>query len=169
MASADIYKYTAPDGRVYYTDKPKYKYKRMIKSRHRSAASFWKNKKRFSPIIKKVAAKYDLDENLLHALIYAESTYNAHAVSASGAVGLMQLMPGTARRYGVKNRYDPIQNVEGGARYLKYLLKLFNFDTRLAIAAYHAGEGAVKKYHNRIPPYPETRNYVEKVLRFYYG
>lgn len=172
ISSADIYKYTAPDGRVYYTDKPKHKYyKRLIRSKpynyQQSLAYYPQNKKKYSSLIKAAAAKHRLDPNLLHAVIYAESAYNASAVSSAGAVGLMQLMPATAKRYGVTNRHDPAQNINGGARYLKDLLKLFNFNTRLAIAAYNAGEGAVKKYKNRIPPYPETQRYVKKVMQLY--
>jgi soluble lytic murein transglycosylase-like protein len=87
--------------------------------------------------------------------------------SYAGAVGLMQLMPATAKRYGVKNRRNPAQNISGGTRYLKDLLKMFNSNLKLAVAAYNAGENAVIKYRNSIPPYRETRNYVKKVLRFY--
>ncbi len=172
VTSADIYKYTAPDGKIYYTDKPKHKYyKRLIRSRphnyQQSLAYYPQNKKKYTSIIKAAAAKHQLDPNLLHAVIYAESAYNATAVSSAGAVGLMQLMPATAKRYGVTNRHDPAQNINGGARYLKDLLKLFKFNTRLAVAAYNAGEGAVKKYNNSVPPYPETQRYVNKVMRIY--
>jgi soluble lytic murein transglycosylase-like protein len=104
---------------------------------------------------------------LLHAVIRVESAYNPSAVSSAGAVGLMQLMPGTAQRYGVVDRTDPVQNIEGGARYLRDLMAMFGSDLTLAIAAYNAGENAVIKYNNSIPPYPETQNYVRQVLSLY--
>lgn len=124
------------------------------------------NRQRFTPDINRIAAQYRLEPALLHAVISAESAYNPWAVSPKGAMGMMQLMPGTADRFGVSNPYDPIANMHGGARYLRWLLDYFN-DTRLAVAAYNAGEGAVQKYGNQIPPYRETQNYVVKVLDYY--
>jgi soluble lytic murein transglycosylase-like protein len=124
------------------------------------------NRQRFAPDINRVAAQHRLEPALLHAVISAESSYNPWAVSPKGAMGLMQLMPGTAARFGVGNPYDPVANMQGGARYLRWLLDYFN-DTRLAVAAYNAGEGAVQKYGNQIPPYRETQNYVVKVLGYY--
>jgi hypothetical protein len=124
------------------------------------------NRQRFSPDVNRIATQYRLDPALMHAVISAESSYNPWAVSPKGAMGLMQLMPGTAERFGVANPYDPIANMHGGARYLRWLLDQFN-DTRLAVAAYNAGEGAVQKYGNQIPPYPETQTYVVRVLNFY--
>lgn len=178
-AGADIYKYTAPDGRIYYSDKPKHSsYKRLIRSKQYRKSAFrfrsgglsfkHKNKIKFAPIIEKAANRHNLDPNLLHAVIHAESAYNPRAVSSAGAVGLMQLMPATAKQYGVKNRRDPVQNINGGAKYLSYLLSLFNSNTRLAVAAYNAGEGTVMKYKNRIPPYPETQRYVKRVMSLYH-
>ena len=172
QSSADIYKYTASDGKIYYTDKPKHKrYKRVTRSKpakHAIAFSHLKkNKRKFTPIIQKIATKYKMDPNLLHAVIQTESAYDPNAVSPAGAVGLMQLMPATAKRYGVSNRNDPNQNINGGTRYLKDLLKMFDSNLKLAVAAYNAGENAVKKYHNSIPPYPETRNYVKQVIALY--
>lgn len=169
---ADVYKYTAPDGHVYYTDQPQHKkYKLIIRSKPKGyQASFKhlkKNKKKYTPIIEAAASKHGIDPKLVHAVIYAESAYNATAVSSAGAVGLMQLMPATARQYGAQNRKDPKQNVFAGTRYLKYLLGLFNDDLSLSIAAYNAGENTVKKYNNQIPPYPETQKYVKQVLRLY--
>lgn len=127
-------------------------------------ASNGKNKKQFEQLIAKTADKHRVDPKLLHAVIQAESAYNPTAVSSAGAVGLMQLMPATAARFGVTDRYDPIQNIEGGTRYLKHLLHLFNSDLRLAVAAYNAGENAVIRNHNSIPPYAETQHYVSEVL-----
>jgi soluble lytic murein transglycosylase-like protein len=122
---------------------------------------------RYAVHIQEAARVNNLDPALLHAVIRAESGYNPGAISPKGAVGLMQLMPETARRYSVRNRWDPLQNIHGGARYLSDLLRLFNNDLRLAVAAYNAGEQAVMKHGNRIPPYAETMAYVPRVLTYY--
>ncbi|MBL8522340.1 MAG: lytic transglycosylase domain-containing protein [Betaproteobacteria bacterium] len=122
---------------------------------------------RLIPIINDAARAHGLDPKLVHAVIRAESGYNANAVSPKGAVGLMQLIPATAQRYGVQDSYDPSQNIHGGTRYLRDLLKMFNGNMELAIAGYNAGENAVIRAGNRIPPYPETMAYVPKVLSFY--
>ena len=114
-----------------------------------------------------MAQRTQLKPELLHAVIRAESSYDPKAVSKKGAVGLMQLMPGTARRYGVNNSWDPESNLDAGARYLKDLLEMFDQNLMLALAAYNAGENAVKQYGNRIPPFPETQRYVTKVMTFY--
>ena len=119
------------------------------------------------PIIAEAARAHGLDAKLIHAVIRAESGYNENAVSSKGAVGLMQLIPATAQRYGVVNSYDPTQNIAGGTRYLRDLLKMFNGNVELALAGYNAGENAVIRAGNRIPPYPETMAYVPKVLTFY--
>ena len=118
-------------------------------------------------LVEAAAKKYDVDPLLVHSVIQVESNYNPYAVSPKGAQGLMQLMPGTARRFGVANSFDPRENIEGGVRYLKYLSELFPQDPRLALAAYNAGEGAVWKYNYQIPPYRETEQYVYKVARRY--
>jgi hypothetical protein len=123
-----------------------------------------KNKREFAQLIAETAGKHQVDPKLLHAVIQAESAYNPAAVSSAGAVGLMQLMPATAARFGVTDRYDPIQNLEGGTRYLKHLLHLFNSDLQLAVAAYNAGENAVIRHHHSVPPYAETQHYVSEVL-----
>jgi soluble lytic murein transglycosylase-like protein len=171
-ALADIYKFIDTDGRVYYTDEPKHGlYKRIIQSKihHYSQRRpfLGANKKKFAELIAQAASRHQVDIRLLHAVIQAESAYNANAISSAGAVGLMQLMPDTAKRYGVIDRNDPDQNINGGTRYLKDLLKLFNSNLDLAVAAYNAGENAVIRYNNAIPPYPETRNYVKQVLTLY--
>lgn len=124
-------------------------------------------KSQFNHLIAQAAQRHQVDEKLVHAVIQTESAYNANATSSAGAVGLMQLMPGTAKQYGVTNRNDPTQNINGGTRYLRYLLDLFNSNMDLAVAAYNAGEHTVMKYNNSIPPYPETRNYVRQVLSLY--
>lgn len=113
------------------------------------------------------ARRYGLSPSLLHAVIRAESAYNPTAVSRAGAQGLMQLMPGTAARYGVRDSFDPAENIRGGSAYLRDLLDMFGQDVKLALAGYNAGEGAVIKHGRQIPPYAETQDYVRKVLRFY--
>ena len=119
---------------------------------------------RFDDLIIAEADKIGLDPALLKAMVHVESAFNPEALSPKGAMGLMQLMPATAERYGVTSREDPVASLEGGGRYMYDLLALFDQDLRLALAAYNAGENAVMKY-NGIPPYPETRNYVERVIQ----
>ncbi len=126
-----------------------------------------RNRSQFDPLIEAAANKYSLDPALLHAVIRAESAYNPAAVSPKGAVGLMQLMPETAARFGVRDRYNPSENIEAGARYLRQLINMFQSDIRLAVAAYNAGEKNVIKYGNKIPPFQETQAYVTRVLNYY--
>jgi soluble lytic murein transglycosylase-like protein len=111
--------------------------------------------------------QYGVDPYLIYCTMSQESSFSVGATSPKGAQGLMQLMPGTAARYGVSNPYDVEQNIKGGTRYLKDLLKMFNGRVDLALAGYNAGEGAVMKYGNTIPPYDETRNYVRLILKRY--
>jgi hypothetical protein len=125
------------------------------------------NRKKFTPYIQRIAKQHGLDPRLMHAVISAESSFNPRAVSHAGAMGLMQLMPGTAQRFGVTDPFNPEQNLHGGARYLRWLLDKFNNDRVLALAAYNAGENAVIKYGHRIPPYAETQTYITRVLDFY--
>ena len=115
-------------------------------------------------MIDAVAAEQGVEDALVHSVIRAESNYNARAVSSKGAQGMMQLIPATARRFGVSNIFDPRENVQGGVKYLKFLLDYYANDYVRAIAAYNAGEAAVDKY-NGIPPFAETRNYVYTVAR----
>lgn len=122
---------------------------------------------RFNRLISRTALEFGLDVQLLHSIVTVESAYNPQAVSPKGAVGLMQVMPDTGRRFGVTVLTDPRQNLQAGARYLRFLLERFNHDLPLVIAAYNAGEGAVQKYRNTIPPFRETRDYVAKVLASY--
>jgi soluble lytic murein transglycosylase-like protein len=181
-ALADIYKYVDSSGRTYYTNiKPKSgnsPYKRIMETKpyhymrpaptmagYRSYSGL--NKQKFSDLINQAAYRHQVDPKLVHAVIQTESAYNASAVSSAGAVGLMQLMPDTARRYGVGDRRDPLQNVDGGTHYLRDLIEMFSPNLELAVAAYNAGEGAVIKYNYSIPPYPETQNYVKQVLAAY--
>ena len=104
-----------------------------------------------------------VDPLLLYSIMHQESSFKTRAMSYKGARGLMQLMPGTASRFGVSNIWDPRQNIEGGARYMRFLLNMFDGDVRLALAGYNAGEGAVMKYGNQVPPYSETREYVRRI------
>ena len=113
------------------------------------------------------AKETSLNPALIHAVIATESKHNPRALSNKGAFGLMQIMPATARRFNVKDRNDPKQNIVAGAKYLRELLTLYKGDLKLTLAAYNAGPGAVKKYSNHIPPYRETLHYVPKVLKFY--
>jgi soluble lytic murein transglycosylase-like protein len=183
LARADIYRFVDENNVVHFTNVPNDpRYKLFWRERKTpalnsglpvrgtqtgAARGTLANRARYSPLIESAARTYRVDAALLHAVILAESGYNPHAVSAKGAIGLMQLMPGTAKRYGVTNAYDPSANVHGGTRYLRDLLKMFNNNIRLAVAAYNAGENAVIGYGNKIPPYPETRNYVAKVTALY--
>jgi soluble lytic murein transglycosylase-like protein len=177
VAGADIYKYVDKYGRVYLTDRPAHTgYKRLVKtwkgwSEVTSSAINYRhlaqNRKRFAQTIELAAKNNKLPSALLHAVITAESAYDPNAVSRAGAVGLMQLMPATAERYGVRDRKDPRANVAGGTRYLKDLLGMFDNDLVLALAAYNAGENAVIKHGRQIPPYQETQTYVRRVLKFY--
>jgi soluble lytic murein transglycosylase-like protein len=117
-------------------------------------------------IIEEAARRHDVDPNLVRSLIKVESNFNAQAVSPKGAMGLMQLMPGTARTLNVSNPFDPQQNVDAGVRHLKHLLQDFNGDVKLSLAAYNAGAGAVARSKG-VPPYAETRNYVKRITALY--
>ena len=173
-SATEIYKWIDSDGVIHLTDRPTHSGYQLIQLRQKrqqmSRINFRdreKNRKRFSGKIAEVAERYEVPEGLLHALITIESVYDPNAVSRAGAVGLMQLMPATARRYGVYNRHNPTANLNGGTRYLKDLLIRFDNDLELALASYNAGEKAVEKYGNQIPPYKETQEYVRKVLKVY--
>jgi soluble lytic murein transglycosylase-like protein len=136
---------------------------------HLAAASASDLRRLYNPIIKKAAEKHHIDQELVHVVIRAESNYDAFAISSAGAMGLMQLMPATARQYGVNNVFDPAQNIEGGVRYLSDLVRLYKGQkdqTRLVLAAYNAGQEAVRKYKG-IPPYPETKNYIAGIMKAY--
>jgi Transglycosylase SLT domain len=120
----------------------------------------------FGELIRKTAAKYEVDADLVFSVVAAESNFNPKAVSRRNARGLMQLLPETARRLGVKDIYDPAQNIDAGTRYLRDLLKIYDGDLALSLAAYNAGPGAVHRY-GRIPPYDETIKYVRAIRKTY--
>ncbi len=141
-------------------------YSNVIMSRMRFSWTNARHRQIFSADVNRIAVQYQINPALLHAVVSVESSYNPLIVSQKGAIGLMQLMPKTAERFGIVNPTDPIANIYGGARYLRWLLDKFN-DTGLAIAAYNAGESTVKKYGNQIPPYLETQVYVLRVLDLY--
>lgn len=174
---ADLYAYTDENGILNITNVPstdtRYKllrkesngrtWNKSITSLKTGARHTYKRSPGLDNIVQQAAQTHKVDAALVHAVIHAESGFNPNAVSPKGASGLMQLMPATARRYGVQNIFDPQQNVGAGVHYLKDLLKMFGNNPRLALAAYNAGENSVKRFGG-IPPYPETTQYVSKVL-----
>ena len=176
-ARADIYRFVDERGVVHFTNIPgldkRYKlYMREAGSTVPRSGQAWMPSeadiRRYSGIVDAAAKSHGVESALVHAVITAESAFNPNALSRKGASGLMQLMPDTARRYGVRNIFDPVENVHGGVRYLKDLLAMFNGDIRLAIAGYNAGENAVIRAGNNVPPYAETQNYVPKVIDLYH-
>jgi hypothetical protein len=136
--------------------------------RYRSSRISSSNYYRYKSIILDIAQKYRMDPTFIHSIITVESDYNPFCVSSKGAVGLMQLMPETARDYGVKNLYNPRENIEGGVKFLKDLNKKYKGREDLILAAYNAGPETIKKYEG-VPPYPETINFIRKVKNVYYG
>ncbi len=166
---AEIYRYVDAQGHVHFSDRKLGPGYQRLHTEHHFAMFGHRRpatRSRFHSLILDTAEQYRLDPALVHAVITAESAYDPQAVSTAGAVGLMQLMPATAQRYGVQDRWDPTDNVRAGVRYLHDLLQRFQ-TLPLALAAYNAGENAVIKYDHQIPPYPETQEYVRRVLKFY--
>jgi soluble lytic murein transglycosylase-like protein len=179
-AFADIYSFKDERGVVHFTNlTPTDKRFKMIRREANNPAPMplasgapvympsQANIQRYAGMIEAAAQFHGVDVALVHAVISAESGYNAGALSKAGARGLMQLMPATAQRYGVQNIMDPQENIQGGVKYLRDLLMMFQGNMELAVAAYNAGENAVIKYGHKVPPYAETVNYVPKVLGFY--
>jgi hypothetical protein len=171
VASAEIYKYVDEDGVVCYTDAPFGKKSQQIVgdkvSLNRKKAEAL-TRPDFSSYVYQAAAKYDLEPELINAVITTESNGNHRAVSRKGAKGLMQLMPATANDLNVMNPFNPEENIEGGTRYLKQLLERFDGNLTLALAAYNSGPKMVEKY-GAVPPISETRQYVKKVFSLYNG
>ncbi|HYO63042.1 MAG TPA: lytic transglycosylase domain-containing protein [Pyrinomonadaceae bacterium] len=139
----------------------------VAKTRVRRERYWTTGSARLDALIRQNGAAHGVDPYLIFCVMEQESHFNARAVSPKGARGLMQLMPGTAARFGVSNPHDPAQNVRGGTRYLKQLLNRFNGRVELVLASYNAGEGAVEKYGRRVPPYRETRHYVRRISARY--
>jgi soluble lytic murein transglycosylase-like protein len=174
-ANSKIYTYLDAQGQRHYTDVPDNNRYRLLDlspqdrtvSGERYDALLLAKAGQYDAIIEKAAISTEVEANLLRAVIVVESGFNSHAVSKRGAVGLMQLMPATATRYGVSNPYDPLQNVHAGARYLKFLMGHFGNNVRLALAAYNAGEDAVDRNGGQIPPFYETQVYVPRVMKIY--
>jgi soluble lytic murein transglycosylase-like protein len=175
-ARADIYAFTDERGVRHFTNIAGLdrRYKLVRKEgpvAPRAAMTSWMPSeaeiRKYQTIVDTASRSYGVDNALVHAVISAESGYNPQAVSRKGAQGIMQLMPDTARRYGVSSVLDPVENIHGGVKYLKDLLAMFNGNVELAVAGYNAGENAVIRAGNRIPRYPETENYVPKVMDYY--
>jgi soluble lytic murein transglycosylase-like protein len=174
-ARPQIYTYVDADGMRHYTDVPdNNRYRLLVLSPQDRTASgdrydamLLAKAGRYDSIIEKAADSASVEPNLLRAVIVVESGFNSRAVSKRGAMGLMQLMPATATRYGAANPFDPHENVHAGARYLKFLIDRFGQDLRLALAAYNAGENAVDRNGGQVPPFTETMAYVPRVLRIY--
>jgi soluble lytic murein transglycosylase-like protein len=168
-ASADIYKYVDAEGVIHLTNVPtqtgvKYtlimREKRVLLDR-----KLGENISQYDELIMKASGKYNVEPALVKAIIKAESNFNHRAVSRKGAKGLMQLMPATASSLQVRDSFHPENNIEGGVKYVRYLLNFFNGNLPLALAAYNAGENAVLRYGG-IPPYRETQTYVRRVLSY---
>ncbi|MBR6552798.1 MAG: lytic transglycosylase domain-containing protein [Clostridia bacterium] len=141
--------------------------KEYAKMRTQNKTTVFAGNTKYDEHINNYAMMYGIDPLLVKAVIKQESGFNPNAESSAGAVGLMQLMPATARSLGVKNAKDPKQNIAGGTKYLASLLKQFDGNIPLALSAYNAGAGTVKKYGNKIPPYKETQNYVKNIMATY--
>lgn len=169
-----IYTYVDAEGLRHYTDVPDNNRYRLLVLAHARTSSgdrydsmLLAKAGQYDSIIERAAFSASVEPNLLRAVIVVESGFNPRAVSKRGAVGLMQLMPATAVRFGVSNPYDPRENVQAGAQYLKVLIDRFGHDVNLALAAYNAGEEAVDRNGGQIPPFTETMAYVPRVLKIY--
>jgi soluble lytic murein transglycosylase-like protein len=169
LCHADIYKYTDAEGVIHLTNVPtetNVPYVLVMKEK-RVIFQLKGDITGYDDLITRVAEKYRVDSALVKAIIKAESNFNHRAVSSVGARGLMQLMPSTAALLQVRDSFHPETNIDGGVRYLRYLINLFNGNLPLVLAAYNAGENAVLRNNNRIPPYRETQTYVRRVLNFF--
>jgi len=176
-AQAQVYVYDMPDGSRVITDHAmNVKNSRVVKvapdvrgagklAAQKNSPVFREPPSTYDRLIRRYADEFDMDFALVKAIMHAESSFNPYAVSHKGARGLMQMMPETAARYGVRDIHDPTENIRAAVRHLRYLFELFDHRPVLVIAAYNAGENAVKQ-HRGIPPYQETQDYVNKVLKY---
>lgn len=163
-AAADVYRFRDESGVWHFSNtRSDVRYRLYLETSRLGGAQYLK---KYDAIIRRAAEQFDIEVNLIKAIIKAESSFDPDAISESGAQGLMQLMPDTAEEMRVGNAFDPEENILGGTRYLSLLLKRFEQDKRLAIAAYNVGPTAVTK-HNDVPPIPQTRRFVERVIKFY--
>ncbi|MEJ2236273.1 MAG: lytic transglycosylase domain-containing protein [Syntrophobacterales bacterium] len=163
-APADIYRYVDEDGVIHFSNVPThYRFRLYISETKLDYRAYFD---RYDRIITRAARKHGVDNTLIKAVIRAESDFDKNAISHKGAQGLMQLMPETAKDLAVKDSFDPHENINAGVRYLKRQLKNFQNNVPLALAAYNAGENTVRRY-GRIPPYEETRTFVDRVLRYW--
>lgn len=169
VCHGDIYKYVDADGVIHITNIPTennvpyvliMREKRVIVRLNGPMTNY-------EDLIVRASERYRVDSALVKAIIKAESNFNHRAVSPVGARGLMQLMPATAATLQVQDSFQPENNIDGGVRYLRYLMNLFNGNLPLVLAAYNAGENTVLRYNNRIPPYQETQTYVRRVLNYF--
>ena len=164
-AWGDVYMYKDANGVLNFTNTPTHSgYQRVIREARVTGSAV--SPEAYEGMIQAASDRHNIDPDLVKAVIKVESDFNPSARSRKGAMGLMQLMPDTARQHNVTDAYDPNDNVEGGVRHLKLLLGRYQGDLQLSLAAYNAGSGAVDK-HGGIPPFAETRDYVKRVLRFY--
>ena len=166
-ASADVYVYKNSQGVLTFTNVPNHGgYRRVLGENNGQVSSGALGTSAFEDLIRSASGRHNVDANLVRAVIKAESDFRSNARSNKGAMGLMQLMPETARIHNVVDAYDPTENVDGGVRHLRMLLDRYQGDIELSLAAYNAGSGAVEK-HGGIPPFAETREYVRRVVRLY--
>lgn len=172
---ADIYRYVDSKGVIHFSNVPNNPNYRLYMREERGSRPLQDHGRslmgavhmdKYDPAIKHTARRHGLDHTLVTAVIKVESDFNPVAISSKGARGLMQLMPSTAKELGVRDSFDPVENLDGGVRYLRSLIDFFGGNLPLALAAYNAGREAVLQ-HGGIPPYPETRQYVSKVLQYY--
>lgn len=169
VAAGDIYRYVNKNGITVFTDNPQHSgYKVHLRESGSFRLASTRGYYPYRDVVVEACTIYRMDEALIRAVMEVESDYNRYAISSAGARGLMQLMPETARLLGVRNVWDPRQNIHAGTAYLQRFIRRFSGNMELALAAYNAGPTAVMEY-GQVPPYPQTVNYVRKVMRLYRG